>query len=344
MNYKNPYEYLSGNLNNQKLINAGFLEKTYDTGEVKLNYIVGLDNGPSLLLIPAQMGMWESYKKVLIPLSKKFQVYVIDIRGHGKSSWTPGNYSWKVVGEDIKSFIKNVIKRKVIISGNSSGGILALWCAANIPECVSGIVLEDAPVFSCEMPRFKERDKFVYNGLKHLVKQIGNVENRDLANYFRDMEIPAFDKRIKKIPEWFINFLSRKIKKFQNAYPGKPIEIGILDSLNLLIKSLSMFDPDFARAFVDGRFYEGINHEEALKKTTCPIMLIQASWKRYENYGLVGALDDDDVERVISLARQTIKRKVIANHVIHAFKPKKYVELLTEFKEITDNSTKCCEK
>ena len=159
MFYKNPYENLSGKLENKKLINAGFSEKTYDTGTVKLNYVVGPKNGPSLLLIPAQMGMWESYKKVLIPLSKIFQVYSIDIRGHGKSTWTPGYYSWKIVGEDLKMFIKNVIKEKVIISGNSSGGILALWCAVNIPEYVSGIVLEDAPIFSAEMPRFKEQDR-----------------------------------------------------------------------------------------------------------------------------------------------------------------------------------------
>ena len=170
MSYNNPYEYLSGKLENKKLINAGFSEKTYDTGTVKLNYVVGPKNGPSLLLIPAQMGMWESYKKVLIPLSKIFKVYSIDIRGHGKSTWTPGYYSWKIVGGDLKMFIENVIKEKVIISGNSSGGILALWCAVNIPEYVSGIVLEDAPIFSAEMPRFKEQDRFVYNGLKHLVE------------------------------------------------------------------------------------------------------------------------------------------------------------------------------
>lgn len=333
MSYNNPYEYLSGKLENKKLINAGFSEKTYDTGTVKLNYVIGPKNGPSLLLIPAQIGMWESYKKVLIPLSKIFQVYSIDIRGHGKSTWTPGYYSWEIVGEDLKMFIKNVIKEKVIISGNSSGGILALWCAVNIPEYVSGIVLEDAPIFSTEMPRFKEQDKFVYNGLKHLVDKIGNIEDRDLADYFRDMEIPASNKRIKKIPNWFANCLSKKIKKFQNKYPDKPISVGFPDSLRLLIKSLSMFDPDFARAFVDGRFYDGINHEEAFKKTKCPIMLIHADWKRYENFGLVGAFDEDDAKHAISLAPQIIYKKVSANHVIHAFKPKKFIELLTEFNE-----------
>lgn len=78
--------------------------------------MVGPKNGPSLLLIPAQMGMWESYKKVLLPLSKIFQVYAIDVRGHGKSSWTPGHYSWKIIGEDIKIFIENVIKQKLLLA------------------------------------------------------------------------------------------------------------------------------------------------------------------------------------------------------------------------------------
>ena len=339
--YKNPYEHLSGKLNDRKLIAAGFSEKTYDTGNVKLNYVVGPNNGPSLLLIPAQIGIWESYRKVLLPLSKIFHIYAIDVRGHGKSSWTPGHYSWKISGEDIKLFIENVIKQKVIISGNSSGGIIALWCAANIPEYVSGIVLEDAPIFSTEMPRFKERDKFVYNGLKHLVDQIGNIQDRDLANYFKDMEVPASDKRIKKIPNWFVSWLSRRIRKFQDKYPDSPVEIGFPfpDSLCLLIKSLSMFDPDFARAFVDGRFYDGIDHAEAFEKTKCPILLIQADWKRYENYGLVGAFDDDDAQHAISLAPQIIYKKVSANHVVHAFKPKEYIKLLSEFREIvSDNS------
>jgi ABC-type nitrate/sulfonate/bicarbonate transport system substrate-binding protein len=60
-------------------------------------------------------------------------------------------------------------------------------------------------------------------------------------------------------------------------------------SLRLFIKNLSQFDPDFARAFVDGRFYEGINHEEALKKVQCPMLLLHAIWSRHPEYGLVGA-------------------------------------------------------
>ena len=340
MNYTNPYQYLSGKLNSTDLINAGFEEKLYDRGDIKLNYIVAANNKPALLLIPAQIGTWESYHKVLIPLSKHFHLYVLEIRGHGKSSWTPGEYSWRIVGEDVQSFIENVICEKVIVGGNSSGGVIALWCAANMPEQIAGIVMEDAPIFSAEMPRFKDRDRFVYNGLKHLVETIGDMNHRNLADYFSDLEMPVSEKRVKKVPDMFIQWMRRHIEKFEREHPNQPIELKLPEHLKILIKSLSMFDTDFARAFVDGRFYEGINHADALRATKCPILLLHGDWKRYEKYGLVGAMDDEDAKRIMELAPQTIYKKIAANHVIHTFKPKEYIEALLEFKKsLTDTSS-----
>ena len=39
------------------------------------------------------------------------------------------------------------------------------------------------------------------------------------------------------------------------------------------------------------------------------------------------------IKNVISLDPQITYKKVSTNHVIHAFKPKKFIELLIEFKE-----------
>jgi pimeloyl-ACP methyl ester carboxylesterase len=310
---------------------AGFHERNFDTGQVKLNYVVGPNTGPAFVLIPAQMGTWESYQAVMAPLSKKYQVYGVDIRGHGKSSWTPGDYSWKSIGRDMMAFLQQVVKRPAIVAGNSSGGIISLWCAANVPEFVSGIVLEDAPVFSAEMPRFKEQDRFVYNGLNHFVDTIGNLDHRDLADYFRGMEVPRSEKSSRKLPDWYVNLLSRQIKKFIAEHPGQPIEVGFPDTMKLLLKSLSMFDPDFSRAFVDGRFYEGIDHAEALKRVKCPMLVLHADWHRYAKFGFVGAMDDQAVKRILELAPHTQYRRISANHVIHAFKPKEYILAVEEF-------------
>ena len=96
--------------------------------------------------------------------------------------------------------------------------------------------------------------------------------------------------------------LSRKIKKFQDKYPDSPVESGFPDSLRLLIKSLSMFDPDFARAFVDGRFYDGIDHTEALEKTKCPVTAYSSRLETLRKLRTYRAFDDDDAHHAISLA------------------------------------------
>ena len=91
---------------NKDIEQVGFEEKYFDTGEVKLHYLVGPNNGLPLVLIPAQGLSLESYQRVLVPLSKDFQVFAVDVRGHGKSSWTTGNYNFPNMGKDFKKLLE----------------------------------------------------------------------------------------------------------------------------------------------------------------------------------------------------------------------------------------------
>jgi pimeloyl-ACP methyl ester carboxylesterase len=77
-------------------IPEGFQELSYPTDDVRLNYVVGPENGLPLLLIPGRMESWQGYKCVLPELSKRFHIFVPDLRGHGKSTWTPGRYSYNI--------------------------------------------------------------------------------------------------------------------------------------------------------------------------------------------------------------------------------------------------------
>ncbi len=52
---------------------AGFRETTFNTGKVELNYVVGPDNGP-LVLLPAQMSTWKSYQANPAPFLAAFQI------------------------------------------------------------------------------------------------------------------------------------------------------------------------------------------------------------------------------------------------------------------------------
>lgn len=306
--------------------------KFIDAGEVRLRYVEVAGDGPPLVLIPAQIAQWETYEPVLQPLARVFHVFVIELRGHGGSSWTTGDYSWASVGRDMRVFLTRVVGRPALLSGNSSGGIVGLWCAANVPELTAGIVLEDAPVFSAEMPRFRDRDRFVYRGLKHIVDRIGNPRDRRLGDYFRGLSMPREDGGIRRIPNFVAIALTWLIGWWSSRHPGEPVEIPWLPRrLRLLIKSLSQFDPDFSRAFVDCRFYQGIDHADALSRVNCPMLVLHADWFRTPDDELVGAMDDDDARRLKQIVPHAIYRRVETGHVIHTEKPDLFVDELVAF-------------
>ncbi|MET0272872.1 MAG: alpha/beta hydrolase, partial [Phenylobacterium sp.] len=123
----------------------GYPEKTADLGEITMNYVVaGSPKKPALLLIPGQTESWWGYEGAIKILEADFQVYAIDLRGQGRSTWTPGRYTLDNMGNDLVRFIATVIKRPVVTSGCSSGGVLSCWLSAYaLPGQLRGAVYED---------------------------------------------------------------------------------------------------------------------------------------------------------------------------------------------------------
>ena len=146
--YNNPAD--------KELDEAGIVEKQVQVGSVTFNYAEGPDNGPALVLLHAQLLDWYTYSAVLPELSKGFHVYAIDYPGHGKTI-VPEGYvmSAENIGNDLGRFIDEVIGTEVYVTGNSSGGLLATYLAANRGDVVKAIVLEDPPLFSSEYPAVK---------------------------------------------------------------------------------------------------------------------------------------------------------------------------------------------
>src|SRR5579875_147466 len=108
-----------------------FPEQSVDLGEVRMNYVqLGDTDRPPLLLIPGQTESWWGYEAALPLLSERFRCYAVDLRGQGRSSWTPGRYSVDNVGNDLVRFIDTVIGEPTLISGLSSGGVMAAWLSA----------------------------------------------------------------------------------------------------------------------------------------------------------------------------------------------------------------------
>ena len=128
-------------------------EHLFDTGDALINYAVnGSPDKPALVLIPGQTESWWGYEPAMELLASHFQSFAVDLRGQGRSSRTPGRYTFDNFGNDIVKLIIIAVKRPVVVSGLSSGGVVAAWLSAYAPPgMIRGTHYEDPPLFSCEI-------------------------------------------------------------------------------------------------------------------------------------------------------------------------------------------------
>jgi pimeloyl-ACP methyl ester carboxylesterase len=312
-------------------IPQGYVEKQALANEITMNYVEGPSNGFPLLLIPGQMESWQGYLPVMAELAVKQHVFIVDVRGQGKSSRTPGRYSYNICGEDLRLFIRTVVQQPCIVSGLSSGGVLAIWLAAYAGDSVRAVIAEDPPIYSSIWPRIAE-EKFMAYGFQNLVDHI-HGENRDIRGYFQNMGyVKPGDDRLYKIPRGLANLIVNLAEWQKKRKPLRPYDVPFLPFyMRGLFKYFQEYDVDFSRATLDGRLSAGFDPDDALAKIRCPMLLMQANWSRHATWGLLGAMDDRDVARVRSLVKALHYERADAMHDIHAEKPTWWLEKFTRF-------------
>lgn len=321
---KNTYEY---QWDMDKVWRVGFEEKQVAIDENSiLNYAEGPDNGPALLLIHGQASSWKSYSKNLPKLSKYYHIYAVDYYGQGGSSWNQSKYSANAIGKDLAWFIENVIGEKTIVSGHSSGGLLTAWLAANAPEDVAGIVLEDPPFFSCEDGRKEKTHN--YNDLSSACNTFLNQKKEtDFALWYFDHQyIWNMISPNAKEP------LCRLAHNYREKHPDKMLVMSLLpQSWMGVFNEIDNYDPAFGLTFYDGSWNKGFDHAETLAKINCPAILIHADWSYSDDGILLGAMDDKDADRAASLMKNSTLINVHSMHCVHALKPSVFDKIMINF-------------
>jgi pimeloyl-ACP methyl ester carboxylesterase len=310
-----------------KVAAAGYVVKTAQVNHVALSYVEGPDNGPPLVLLHAQHLDWFSYSRVMPALAQSFHVYVVDYPGHGATR-TPSDYPMTAnqIGADLGDFIKR-IGQPVFISGNSSGGLLATWLAANRPRLTRAVLLEDPPLFSAEYPRIKKTiaDKSFATSYKAALQSTD-----DFLLYWIDATSQFFTRNV---GPGTARLLIGAIKVYRFVHPGAPVELGLLnnDTVRLLLRGLDQYDPRFGAAFHDGSWHHGFDHAAALAKIACPILLMQANTSTLPDGTLDGAMSEADAARAMGLLQHGQFVKVDATHVVNLDKPDDFVRILESF-------------
>ncbi|TCL75321.1 pimeloyl-ACP methyl ester carboxylesterase [Hydrogenispora ethanolica] len=318
MNYdKNPLK---------ETYRAGYKEKQATLGDgTVLNYAEGPNHGPSLLLIHGQSMEWQDYSRVLPALSKYYHVYAIDCHGHGKSSHDSSKYAGIAMGQDFVWFIENVIGEPSVVSGHSSGGILAAWIAANAPENVLGIVLEDPPFF-CVEPH-EMQNAFAWRESFEIVHNFKNQTATEdyVVYYMENSYLWGLFGDLRKV-------VAASTRKYRAEHPGEPLKLWYIPYPWIHgTLYLDDFDLDFSETFYTGSWFKGFDQEETLSKIGCPSVYLKAATQYGKDGVLYAANSDEDAEKVHRLIKGNEMITIKSGHDIHFEHPDEFIRIMADF-------------
>jgi len=261
-------------------VQHAYPEQLFDTGEVRLNYATaGEASKPAVLLVPGQTESWWGYEAAMDLLKDRFQLFVVDLRGQGRSGRTPGRYTLDNMGNDLVRLIQGVIGRPTLVSGLSSGGVLSAWLSAYAPPgLIRAAHYEDPPLFAAETtPAYG-----------HSIRQSIGPMFAMWSKYLGDQWSVGnwagmAANAASELPPWMANFTP----------PPEPPQ------------NMKEYDPEWGRAFWTGSVGASCDHARMLKAVKVPVLFTHHFRHADEATGFVmGAISDLQAGRVRALIEE----------------------------------------
>lgn len=319
--------YRDGNLHAEertiaRAVDAGFVEKQATVDGATVNYAEGPANGPALLLVHGQGMEWEDYASVLPALAKQYHVFAVDCFGHGESSHDPGLYSCKANGDALISFAHDIIGGPYIVSGHSSGGIIAAYVAANDAGNVTGCVLEDPPLFRVTPDEAQEgAGTFAWHDgytVAHSFLQQDDVT--DYAAWY------AAHSYLFSLFGGLQPMLAEQTATWCAEHPGEHVvNAWVPRDWTRGMYFMDDYDPRFGEAFYDGSWMAGIDQETMLQAISCPAMYLKATTRYGDDGVLYAATSDQDASRVRECLATCKYAEIDSGHDIHVERPDDFV-------------------
>jgi pimeloyl-ACP methyl ester carboxylesterase len=104
-------------------------------------YYEDYGSGNPLVLLHGGLVSSARMKPFLPALSNHFRVITPDIRGHGKSDNPSGQFSYRLLADDLAEFMKRLELDQPFVCGWSDGGQIALELGMHYPTVAKGLVV-----------------------------------------------------------------------------------------------------------------------------------------------------------------------------------------------------------
>lgn len=265
-----------------------------------LSYGEGPSHGSTMLLLHGVTRCWRDWEPLLPALTSGWRVVALDHRGHGDSG-RASRYCVTDYVEDTVRFVRQEISGPLVIVGHSLGAMVAAGVAAEAPELVRGVVLEDPPFHTMANRIHGTAWQAQFVGMRDVARCGGT--KAEMAAMLADIEIP-----------------------FPNGGSKRLGELRTPAALAWSAECLAKLDPEVLTPVIDARWLDGYDFTEVLTRICCPVLLLQADPLSG------GALTNQDVETAFA-ALPTIQhiRFPGAGHQLHRDRTDAMLDKLNPF-------------
>jgi pimeloyl-ACP methyl ester carboxylesterase len=280
-----------------------WLELPFDGPETNLNVMVGPPAGPRLLFLHGVTRRWQDFLTLMPALAGRWQIRGLDFRGHGRSGRVPGSYRLSDYVRDAISLVRARAAEPAVLYGHSLGALVAVGVAAEQPEHVRAVVLEDPPAPALVRDIRKTPFFALFTGMRELAGCQQPVH--EVARRLAELRLPG--------PS------------------GQSIRLGELRDATALrfgARCLRDLDPDVLTPLLDGQWLAGYDWERALSGVRCPALLLRAdeACGGMLSVSAAGAM----TERLADCARIDLPG---CGHLIHWEQPEKTLRYVVGFLE-----------
>lgn len=246
---------------------------------------------------------WQTFLPLVPTLAPRWELHGLDFRGHGASQPTDGGYLVVDFVQDVVGLL-NELNGPAVIYGHSLGAMVTAAVAAEVPEKVRAIVMEDPPLNTMG-PRFAETN--FYSHFCGIQKFAGDQR-----------EVAAVAKELAEL-------------RVVDPASGNETKLGGLrdgPSLRFMASCLQKLDPGVLVPIVESRWLDGYDIDGIFSGLQCPALLVQA------DMAAGGMLSDDDSMHVEKLASDLTRVKLPGvGHTVHSTQTERLSNLLLGFLE-----------
>lgn len=121
-------------------------EDTLVANGIKVHYQRTGGEKPPMLLLHGITDNGLCWSRVAEEFQYSYDIIMTDARGHGCSDGISSGFSIPILADDAAGVIQSLGLGKTIVWGHSMGAITAANLAANYPELVKAVILEDPPL------------------------------------------------------------------------------------------------------------------------------------------------------------------------------------------------------